>query len=64
MTSVTLPRDLADRLTVAARRLRRDPEECALSAIRAWVQDAEESAAQSRALSGTDVVRPPDGFHD
>lgn len=64
MNTVTLPRDLSERLVLAARRLGRAPEDCALSAIRAWVEDCEHAAAQARALSGTDVVRPPEDFMD
>ena len=61
---IDLDLDLASRLYAAARRLKRDPAECALSAIRAFVADCEESFAQA-AQFGDGVARiPDDGFMD
>ncbi len=64
MTTITLPPDLADRLAAAARRLGRASEECALAAIRTFVQDCEESAAQAQRLNPDGVIRPAEGFWD
>jgi hypothetical protein len=61
---IDLPHDLAERLFRAARRLKRDPTECALSAITAFVTDCEESFALA-AQFGDGIARPADdGFMD
>ncbi|CAA7613201.1 hypothetical protein [Magnetospirillum sp. UT-4] len=62
MLTLTLPRDLDDRLAAAARRLGRSPEDCALSAIRAFVADCEEATRTAQRLGGDPVVRPPEDF--
>lgn len=65
MPDLTLPAALYQRLTLAARRLGRSPEDCALGAITAFVEDCEEAAGHARALSGGEtMMRPPDGFYD
>jgi predicted transcriptional regulator len=61
---IDLAPDLAARLMLAARRLKRDPAECAVSAILAFVADCEEASAHA-AQFGDGVVRmPDDGFMD
>ncbi|TAN64656.1 MAG: hypothetical protein EPN20_08105 [Magnetospirillum sp.] len=61
---IELDHDLAERLYQVARRLKRAPDECALSAIRAFVADCEESFARA-ARFGDGVARiPDDGFMD
>jgi hypothetical protein len=65
MLTITLPPDLAQRLTLAARRLKRSPEDCALSAIRSFVTDCEDSAAQAAQLGQADgIVRAAEDFWD
>lgn len=65
MLSLALDRDLDTRLRAAAARLGRTPEDCAISALRAFVADCEEAAAHARRLSGGEtMMRPPDGFFD
>lgn len=65
MLTLSLNHDLAQRLTLAARRLGRDPQECATAAILAFVIDCEDAAANARQLSGGEtMMRPPDGFYD
>jgi predicted transcriptional regulator len=51
---IDIDADLANRLVMAARRLKRDPAECARSAIVAFVQDCEESAQLAARLNGGD----------
>lgn len=61
---IQLDPKLAARLYSAARQLKRDPAECALSAIRAFVEDCEDSIAQA-ARFGDGIARiPDDGFMD
>ena len=59
-----LDRDLAERLYRVALRLKRTPEDCAKSAIRAFVEDCEDSFAQA-ARFGDGIARiSDDGFMD
>jgi hypothetical protein len=61
---IDLPPDLAERLFRAARRLGRKPEDCALSAVTAFVTDCEDSFALA-AQFGDGIARPvDDGFMD
>ncbi|RAU21948.1 hypothetical protein CU669_11375 [Paramagnetospirillum kuznetsovii] len=46
--------DLAARLTTVARQLKRDPAECAISAILAFVTDCEEAQSLRARLGGGD----------
>jgi len=61
VTSIAIPSDLYERLWRVARRLKRDPEECAASAIRAFVEDCEENAAMAERLGGGDGIFRTDG---
>ena len=64
MLTVTIPADLADRLSLAARHQGKRPDEAALIAIRVWVEDCEE-AARNRARFGVpEGQRIMDGFTD
>ena len=61
---IELDLELASRLYATARRLGRDPAECARAAILAFVTDCED-AALMRARLGDGVARiPDDGFMD
>ena len=61
---IELELDLAERLYRVARRLERSPEDCATSAVRAFVEDCEDSFAQA-ARFGDGIARiPDDGFMD
>ena len=61
---IELDRELSERLYRVALRLKRAPEDCAQSAIRAFVEDCEDSFAQA-ARFGDGVARTPDdGFMD
>ncbi|MBF0326885.1 hypothetical protein [Magnetospirillum moscoviense] len=64
MTTLTLPPELADRLNVVARRLRRAPDECALAAIRTFVEDCEDNARLAAGLNPDGIARPPEDFWD
>lgn len=64
MLSIPTSFDLENRLTMLARRLGKRPEECALAALTAWVEDNEEALATARRLGGDGAVRPPEGFYD
>ncbi|CAA7613003.1 hypothetical protein [Magnetospirillum sp. SS-4] len=62
--TIDLDSDLAARLAACARRLRRDPAECARAAVQAFVADCEEAFAHA-AQFGDGVARmPDDGFMD
>ena len=66
---LTIPTDLNldSRLHAIARRLGKSPEECALAALAAWVEDHEEAHRNAQALGGggdDGVARPPEGFFD
>ncbi|CUW38173.1 conserved protein of unknown function [Magnetospirillum sp. XM-1] len=54
---IELDPDLASRLYTAARQLGRDPAQCALSAILAFVTDCEDAARMRTQLGGGDWVR-------
>jgi hypothetical protein len=54
---IDLDPDLASRLYTAARQLKRDPVECARSAILAFITDCEESAAMRAQLTGGGHLR-------
>jgi hypothetical protein len=54
---IDLDPDLASRLYIAARQLKRDPAECARSAILAFITDCEESARMRAQLAGSDWIR-------
>ncbi|CAA7619169.1 conserved hypothetical protein [Magnetospirillum sp. LM-5] len=64
MTTLILPPDLADRLDAVARRLRRKPEECALAAIRTFIEDCEDNARLATSLNPDGIARPPEDFWD
>lgn len=64
MLTIQTDRQLDDRLTVLARRLGKRPEECALAALKSWVEAHEEAMATARRLGGDGAMRPPDGFYD
>jgi predicted transcriptional regulator len=64
MPSLDIPPDLDTRLRTIARRQGRTAEECALAAIRAWVEDHEEAARNAAQLGGEGVVRPPEEYWD
>jgi predicted transcriptional regulator len=55
---IDLDPDLAYRLYTVARQLKRDPAECARTAILAFVTDCEESAQMRAQLAGGTHVRP------
>jgi hypothetical protein len=64
MLSVPTDLDLETRLAAVARRLGKTPAECALAALRAWVEDNEEALARAQAFGGDGVHRAPDDFFD
>jgi predicted transcriptional regulator len=55
---IDLDPDLASRLYTVARQLKREPQECARSAILAFVRDCEENARMRAQLAGGTHVRP------
>lgn len=64
---LTIPTDLSleSRLAAIARRLGKNPAECALAALKAWIEDHEEAHANAQTLGGGDgVYRPPEDFID
>ena len=64
MLSIPTDPDLDQRLYQVARRLGKTAEQCALAALKVWLQDHEEAHANAQRLGGDGVVRPPDGFYD
>jgi len=66
MLNIPTDPDLDQRLYRVARALGKTPEECALSALKAWLADHEDAMATARLLggSGDGVARLPDGFFD
>lgn len=54
---IDLDPELAFRLHAVARQLKRDPAECARSAILAFVGDCEDAARMRAQLAGGDWVR-------
>lgn len=66
MLSIPSDRKLEERLTVLARRLGKRPEDCALAALKAWVEDNEDALLTAQRFGGGDggVMRPPDEFYD
>lgn len=63
LTLATDP-DLDARLHRLARSLNKTPEQCALAALTAWIEDHEESQANARRLGGDGTFRPPEDFFD
>ncbi len=64
MLTIPASLDLETRLFALARRLGKRPEECALAALTAWIEDHEESLANAQRLGGDGTMRPPEGFFD
>lgn len=64
MLTIATDLDLESRLAAVARRLGKAPAECALAALRSWVEDHEEALANAQRLGGDGVRRPPDDFFD
>ncbi|MGE5547709.1 MAG: hypothetical protein ACM33T_12480 [Solirubrobacterales bacterium] len=64
MIALTIDGELERRLRQVAAQLKKSPEECALSAVRTFVADAEEAAAHAARFGGDGVVRPPDEYWD
>jgi hypothetical protein len=64
MLTIPTGLDLETRLSQIARRLGKTPEECALAALKAWIEDNEEALAHAQRLGGDGAVRLPDGFYD
>lgn len=66
MLTIATDPDLESRLWRVARALNHTPEQCALAALRAWLDDHEEALATARRLggSGDGVARPPEEFFD
>lgn len=66
---LTLPTDveLESRLYRLARALGKTPEQCALAALKSWIEDHEETQAHARRLGGGEgggIARLPDDFFD
>ena len=65
MLTIPTDLDLDSRLHAIARRLGKSPADCALAALKAWIEDHEEAHHRAQALGGGDGVhRPPEGFFD
>lgn len=65
MLSIPTDPSLENRLAVIARRLGKSPADCALAALKSWMEDHEEAHARAQSLGGGDGVhRPPEEFYD
>jgi len=64
MLTIPTSLDLETRLFQLARRLGKRPEDCALAALKAWIEDNEDALANAQALGGDGTMRPPEGFYD
>lgn len=67
MLSIATDLDLDTRLYRIARALGKTPEQCALAALKAWIEDHEDAMDTARRLGGGDgdgIARPPEGFFD
>ncbi|HTH17913.1 MAG TPA: hypothetical protein VL974_14740 [Magnetospirillum sp.] len=65
MLTIPTDLDLDTRLYQVARRLGKKPEECALAALKAWIEDHEEAHANAQRLGGGDgAARLPGEFYD
>jgi predicted transcriptional regulator len=64
MLTIELDMELADRLIRAARQLGKSHKDCAVAAIRTWVEDCEQAARMREQLGPGGTVNIPEGFWD
>jgi 2,4-dienoyl-CoA reductase-like NADH-dependent reductase (Old Yellow Enzyme family) len=64
MLNLATDLDLESRLASIARRMGKTPAECALAALRSWIEDHEEAAARAQAFGGDGVHRADEDFLD